>query len=162
MQAPPPTTREQRRARILDAIRERRVRNQLELGDLLAARGIEVNQATLSRDLRAMGILKGPEGYELPADPSPVPDDAATALWSAVHGWLLSATPAQNLVVLRTPPGGANALAIALDRARWKEVLGTIAGDDTVFVVARRGAEARRVAKSLLDLASGHPHGRRR
>jgi transcriptional regulator of arginine metabolism len=60
--------------------------------------------------------------------------------------------------VLRTPPGGANPLAIALDRARWREVLGTIAGDDTVIVVARRGVEARRVAKALLDLK----HGRRK
>jgi transcriptional regulator of arginine metabolism len=149
---PQPAHREQRRALILAWIRERRVRNQIELGDLLAERGIEVNQATLSRDLRAMRVLKGPEGYELPPDPASVGDDASTALWSAVHVWLSSATPAQNLVVLRTPPGGANPLAIALDRARWKDVLGTIAGDDTVIVIARRGLEARRIAKALLGL----------
>jgi transcriptional regulator of arginine metabolism len=154
-----PVPRDQRRALILSWIRERRVPNQVELLDLLAARGIEVNQATLSRDLRAMGVLKGPDGYELPPDPVASPaDDAATALWSAARGWLTSAIPAQNLVVLRTPPGGANPLAIALDRARWREVLGTIAGDDTVIVVARRGVEARRVAKALLDLK----HGRRK
>lgn len=158
-----PMPRDHRRALILSWIRERQVRNQIELGDLLAARGIEVNQATLSRDLRAMGVLKGPEGYELPPDPAAADaDDAATALWSAVHGWLATATPAQNLVVLRTPPGGANPLAIALDRARWREVLGTIAGDDTVIVVTRRGAEARRIAKSLLDLKDGLKHGRRK
>jgi transcriptional regulator of arginine metabolism len=165
MQAFPktPVPRDQRRALILSWVRERRVKNQIELGDLLGARGIEVNQATLSRDLRAMGVLKGPDGYELPPDPSPAAADvAATALWSAVHGWLASAIPAQNLVVLRTPPGGANPLAIALDRARWREVLGTIAGDDTVIVVTRRGVEARRVAKSLLDLKDGLKHGKRR
>jgi transcriptional regulator of arginine metabolism len=144
--------REQRRALILDWVRERSVRNQVELQDLLAARGVEVNQATLSRDLRAMGVLKGPDGYELPPVPSPAADDAAMALWSAVHGWLSSAIPAQNLVVLRTPPGGANPLAIALDRARWKEVLGTLAGDDTVIVVTKKGAEARRVARAILEL----------
>ncbi len=155
MQASPgtrPAGREQRRSLILDWVRARRVKNQLELQDLLAARGIEVNQATLSRDLRAMGLLKGPDGYELPPDPTRVADDAAIALWSAVHGWLASATPAQNLAVLRTPPGGANPLAIALDRARWKEVLGTLAGDDTVIVVTRRGADARRVVRALEDL----------
>jgi transcriptional regulator of arginine metabolism len=145
-------TRDHRRELILGWVRERRVKSQSELLDMLGARGIDVNQATLSRDLRAMGLLKGPEGYELPADPAPVADDAAMALWSAVHGWLKSATQAQNLVVLRTPPGGANPLAIALDRARWKEVLGTIAGDDTVIVVTRKGADARKTQKSLLDL----------
>jgi transcriptional regulator of arginine metabolism len=147
-----PVGRDQRRALILDWVRARRVKNQLELQDLLAARGIEVNQATLSRDLRAMKLLKGPEGYELPPDPTPAPNDAALALWSAVHGWLASATTAQNLVVLRTPPGGANPLAIALDRARWKEVLGTLAGDDTVIVVTRKGADARKLVRSLQDL----------
>jgi transcriptional regulator of arginine metabolism len=144
--------RDQRRALILAWVRERRVRNQLELQNLLAERGIDVNQATLSRDLRGMGLLKGPDGYELPPDPVRAVDDTAMALWIAVHGWLTSATPAQNLVVLRTPPGGANPLAIALDRARWKEVLGTLAGDDTVLVVTRKGAEARRLVRLLQDL----------
>jgi transcriptional regulator of arginine metabolism len=147
-----PVGPDQRRALILDWVRARRVKNQLELQELLAARGIEVNQATLSRDLRAMKLLKGPEGYELPPDLTPAVDDAALALWSAVHGWLASATTAQNLVVLRTPPGGANPLAIALDRARWKEVLGTLAGDDTVIVVTRKGADARKLVRSLQDL----------
>jgi transcriptional regulator of arginine metabolism len=144
--------RDQRHALILAWVRQRRVRNQLELQDLLAERGIDVNQATLSRDLRAMGLLKGPDGYELPPDPARPVDDTAMALWIAVHSWLASATPAQNLVVLRTPPGGANPLAIALDRARWKEVLGTLAGDDTVLVVTRKGAEARKLVRLLQDL----------
>jgi len=147
-----PAGRDQRRALILAWVRERRVQNQLELQELLSTRGIEVNQATLSRDLRAMGLLKGPAGYELPPDPAPATDDAAMALWSAVHGWLASATPAQNLVVLRTPPGGANPLALALDRARWKGVLGTLAGDDTVLVVTRTSADARRIVRALEDL----------
>ena len=112
------TTRDHRRELILGWVRERRVKSQSELLDMLGSRGIDVNQATLSRDLRAMGLLKGPGGYELPAEPAPAVDDAAMALWSAVQGWLRSATQAQNLVVLRTPPGGANPLAIALDRAR--------------------------------------------
>jgi len=154
MQAPAAARdpREQRRALILAWIRERRVRNQIELQELLASKGIEVNQATLSRDLRAMGLLKGPAGYELPSDPTPSADDAALALWSAVHGWLASATPAGNLILLRTPPGAASPLAIALDRARWKEVVGTVAGDDTVLVVTQKAADARRVVRSLEDL----------
>lgn len=165
MQALPkiPMPRDHRRALILSWIRERKVRNQIELGELLAERGIEVNQATLSRDLRAMRVLKGPEGYEMPPDPTAsADDDAATALWNAVRSWLATATPAQNLIVLRTPPGGANPLAIALDRARWREVLGTIAGDDTVIVVTRGGVEARRVAKSMLELKDRLKGGRRK
>lgn len=146
------STRDHRRELILGWVRARRVKSQSELLDMLGTRGIEVNQATLSRDLRAMRLLKGPEGYELPPDASPAANDAALALWSAVHGWLTSATPAQNLVVLRTPPGGANALAVALDRAGWREVLGTLAGDDTVLIVTRRGADARRIVRSLQDL----------
>jgi transcriptional regulator of arginine metabolism len=146
------TTRDQRRELILGWVRGRRVKSQSELLDMLDARGIQVNQATLSRDLRAMGLLKGPGGYELPTDPAPAADDASMALWSAVQGWLKSATQAQNLVVLRTPPGGANPLALALDKAGWKEILGTIAGDDTVIVVARKGADARRILRSISDL----------
>jgi transcriptional regulator of arginine metabolism len=146
------STRDHRRELILGWVRERRVKSQSELLDMLGTRGIEVNQATLSRDLRAMKLLKGPEGYELPPDGSPAANDAALALWSAVHGWLTSATTAQNLVVLRTPPGGANALAIAIDRAGWREVLGTLAGDDTVIIVARKGADARKIVRSLQDL----------
>ena len=146
------STRDHRRELILGWVRARRVKNQSELLDMLGTRGIEVNQATLSRDLRAMRLLKGPEGYELPPDASPAANDAALALWSAAHGWLTSATPAQNLVVLRTPPGGANALAVALDRAGWREVLGTLAGDDTVLVVTRKGADARKIVRALQDL----------
>jgi transcriptional regulator of arginine metabolism len=145
-------TRDHRRELILGWVRERRVKSQSELLDMLDSRGIQVNQATLSRDLRAMGLLKGPGGYELPADPAPAADDASMALWSAVQGWLRTATKAQNLVVLRTPPSGANPLALALDKAGWKEVLGTIAGDDTVIVVARNGADARKILKSVTDL----------
>ena len=150
-----PVPRDLRRARVLACLRGRKVRNQFELQDLLAAQGIEANQATLSRDLRSMGVLKGPDGYELPPDPSPAADDAALALYSAVHGWLRAAAAAQNLVILRTPPGGANPLAIALDRAQWKGVLGTIAGDDTILVVTPGPADARRVVHAILALKEG-------
>ena len=152
MQTRSPLSREARRGRILGCLRSRRVKSQFDLQDLLAKEGVHVDQATLSRDLRGMRVLKGPEGYELPPDASPAADDAELALWSAVHGWLREAVAAQNLVVLRTPPGGANPIALALDRVAWKEVLGTIAGDDTVLLVTRTEADARRVARALLDL----------
>ena len=145
--------REQRRQHILDWISRGGVKSQTELQRRLSEHGIVVNQATLSRDIRDMGLLKGPDGYELPSTMAAgANDDGATELYGAVQRWLSTAIAAQNLVVLKTPPGGATALALAIDHAGWKEVLGTIAGDDTVFVAARDAAEARRFARHLLAL----------
>lgn len=137
-----------RRQRILALLERAPVRNQAELQELLAEAGFDVNQATLSRDLRALGVRKGGDGYELPAAPLS-PDTAHQSLWHAVHTWLLSATAAQNQVVLRTPAGGAQALALALDRAGMPGVLGTIAGDDTVLVICTDAAKARALQKRL-------------
>lgn len=148
----PPIAREQRRQRIAELVRQRRIHSQFELVDLLAELGIAVNQATLSRDLRAMGLLKGPNGYELPTEVQPDAADPSLALVHAVQTWLTGATAAENLVVLRTPVGGAQPLAIALDQAAWKAILGTVAGDDTILVVTKNAAEAKRVTKQLADL----------
>jgi transcriptional regulator of arginine metabolism len=148
----PVSAREQRRARIAALVRERRIHSQWDLQELLASEGIDANQATLSRDLRDMRVLKGPEGYELPSSAASRSADESTALYSAVHTWLSSAAWAANLAVLKTPAGGASPLAVALDRANWPDVLGTIAGDDTVLVVARSPAGARRLVAELVHL----------
>lgn len=145
--------RDARRARILGIVRESRVRNQEELRERLAALGIDVNQATLSRDLRDLGLLKGPHGYEIPAgDGVPVAADANLALLAAARTWLSDARAAGSLVVLKTPPGGASPLAIALDKAGLEGVVGTIAGDDTIFVAAADAARARRLVRSITGL----------
>jgi len=146
--SPPPTDRDGRRQRILQLLEKQRLRNQADLQDHLAADGFEVNQATLSRDLRDLGVVKGPEGYELPQAPLS-PATTQQSLWHAVHSFLLSATPAQNLVVLRTPAGGASALALALDRAAPPGIVGTIAGDDTVLVVCANTARARALVRQF-------------
>ena len=151
----PGISRQDRRARIAALVRDRRVHSQWDLQDLLAAEGIAANQATLSRDLRDMGVLKGPEGYELPSSAAARETDESTALYSAVHSWLSSAASAGNLVVLKTPVGGASPLAVALDRVNWEDVVGTVAGDDTILVVARSPAAARRVAARLVKLREG-------
>lgn len=140
--------RSERRQRILRLLERARVRNQAELQDRLAAAGFAVNQATLSRDLRDLGVVKGPEGYELPQGPLS-PQSAQPSLWHAVHTFLLGATAAQNLVVLRTPAGGAQALGLALDRAALPGVVGTIAGDDTVLAVCADAAKARALVRQL-------------
>jgi transcriptional regulator of arginine metabolism len=137
-----------RRQRILTLLERGPVRSQADLQRLLADAGFEVNQATLSRDLRALGVRKGAEGYELPAAPLS-PQTAHQSLWHAVHTWLVGATAAQNLVVLRTPAGGAQALALALDRAGLPGLVGTIAGDDTVLAVCATAARARALLRRL-------------
>lgn len=144
----PAVDRDERRQRILRLLERERLRNQAELQERLAAGGFEVNQATLSRDLRDLGVVKGKDGYELP-QATLSPQTAHQSLWHAVHTWLVSATAAQNLVVMRTPAGGAQALGLALDHAELAGVVGTIAGDDTVLAVCADAARARSLVKQL-------------
>jgi len=147
---PTPTTtdRDDRRQRILRLLEQERLRNQAELQQRLAADGFEVNQGTLSRDLRDLGVVKGKDGYELPQAPLS-PQATQQSLWHAVHTWLLSATAAQNLVVLRTPAGGAQALGVAIDHAELPGVVGTIAGDDTLLAVCSDNTRAKALVRQL-------------
>lgn len=146
-EAPHQDSREERRGHILQLLEHERLRSQAELQERLAAAGHEVNQATLSRDLRDLGVVKGRDGYELPA--APPAQNAPPQLWQAVHTWLLSATAAQNLVVLRTPAGGAQALGLALDHAALPGLVGTIAGDDTVLAVCTDHKQAKSLVRQL-------------
>ena len=110
--------------------------------------GLRVTQATLSRDLRALGALKGPEGYVLPgaeaAHTKPHRDDEQVR--KAVTSYMLSAKRAGTMTVLRTGPGQASALALVIDRANWADIVGTVAGDDTVFVATDTVHQAGRLA----------------
>jgi transcriptional regulator of arginine metabolism len=143
--------RDARRRRILTLLDKQRVRSQAELQELLAAAGFPVNQATLSRDLRDLGVVKSKDGYERPeaATQAAASNQFAQELDAAVRTWLVAAEAAQNLVVLRTPAGGAQPLGLALDRAPPAGVLGTIAGDDTVLVICKDAARARGVVRRL-------------
>ena len=145
-------TRVGRQARIVTLLSSNPISSQTELATLLAAEGIEVTQATLSRDLEELGAVKlrGADGgvgvYVVPEDGSPVRGvTGGTERLSRLLGELLVAVDASgNLAVLRTPPGAAHYLASAIDRASLPQVVGTIAGDDTIFVMAREpmtGAE---------------------
>lgn len=149
-----------RQARIVAILSTAEVRSQSELAARLAAEGIEVTQATLSRDLEELGAIKlrGADGgvgvYVVPEDGSPVRGVAGgTGRLSRLLGELLVSTDASaNLAVLRTPPGGAHYLASAIDRAALPYVVGTIAGDDTVFVVAREPMSGADLASALEEL----------
>ncbi|MCL4740725.1 MAG: hypothetical protein KJZ54_00825 [Phycisphaerales bacterium] len=144
------TGRVRRQQVIADLIARRPVRSQSDLRDLLAQRGIEVTQATLSRDLREMGVAKSPRGY-VPAGVALAVPPAANgrALEDALRAFVIAAEQAGNLVVLRTGPGHAALVALELDRSPPPGVVGTIAGDDTIFVAARTAQQAARLAMQL-------------
>jgi transcriptional regulator of arginine metabolism len=158
------SSRAARHDRIVAILGEHSVRSQAELASALEASGFSVTQATLSRDLDELGAVKlrSPDGglpvYVVPEDGSPltartVDDDPPVRLARLLGDLLVSAEASANLVVLRTPPGASNFLASALDRARLPEVLGTIAGDDTILVIARDPNGGEEVVHRLLALA---------
>lgn len=121
-----------RQGQILKLVAAGAVASQDDLKRLLAQQQVRVTQATLSRDLQELKLVKTPEGYR------PLASDAEAAqprLQRALREYLLDVREAQNLLVLRTPPGAAQPLAAALDRERLPEVVGTIGGDDTVLVI---------------------------
>ena len=138
-------TKTYRQGQILKLIRSKRIGTQEELSQELKSQGIAATQVTLSRDIRDLGLLKTPEGYrQVEAAPPRLSVETIAA------ELLQDVRVAQNLIVLRTSPGNANALAVALDKADWPEIVGTIAGDDTVLIVAPDTATADRLRKKLL------------
>jgi transcriptional regulator of arginine metabolism len=122
-----------RQGQILKLIRSHHPRTQEDLAKALRAIGIPATQVTLSRDIRDLGLIKTADGYSqgMPEASSNGPDVITLA-----REFVQDIRVAQNLLVLRTPAGHANSVAVALDQANWPEVTGTIAGDDTVLVVA--------------------------
>lgn len=156
------STRVARQARIVELVTHVAVHSQSELLTLLQAEGIGTTQATLSRDLDELGAVKlrGADGgapvYVIPDDGSPVRgiEGGTTRLTRVLGELLVSADASENLCVLRTPPGAAQYVASALDRAALHDVVGTIAGDDTIFVVAREPLTGAELAQRLSNL--GH------
>ncbi|HMK72319.1 MAG TPA: arginine repressor [Myxococcaceae bacterium] len=146
-------TTEARREAIRRLIRGGKVSTQEDLRELLAHRGFDVTQATLSRDLARLGARRAPaaEGgtlYELPPEGAAPPQGLLEALDPLVRGVRDNGA----LVVVHSTPGAAQAVALALDQARLPEVLGTIAGDDTVFVAPVQAASASRLTRVLQGL----------
>ena len=141
-----------RQGQILKLLASQHVASQDELRRRLVHLGVRATQATLSRDLRELRLVKTAEGYR--ALSAAVSEEAAplATLSRAVKEFLLDMRPAQNMVVLKTPPGGAQPLAAAVDAERWKEVAGTLAGDDTVLVIAASRAGCNAVRKRLEEL----------
>jgi transcriptional regulator of arginine metabolism len=131
------------------------VTSQEQLRGLLEAKGFTVTQSTLSRDIKELELMKGSRGYQLSPPEDPVPADAGRRLEHAVHQYLLKCTCVQNMVVLKTAAGHAQALAVAVDQVELDGVLGTVGGDDTVLLIHRDEASAAKVAAHLETLAAG-------
>lgn len=154
-----------RQGAIIELISAGLVRSQTELGDLLTDRGITVSQGTLSKDLLELGAtrIRTGEGQLVYAVPGEGGDRSAVAgesraadqrLARLANELLVSAEASANLAVLRTPPGAAQYFASAIDKAAWLEILGTIAGDDTVLVITREPTGGPAVADRMLQLGS--------
>lgn len=158
------TSRTARQQRIIEILTARPVRSQAELLDLLAQDGIDVTQATLSRDLVEVGAEKVRSGralvYAVPGEGGDRsvraaldPEELTTRLASRCHELLVTATASANMVVLRTPPGAASYLASAIDHSDLDAVLGTIAGDDTIFVITTDPAASDALVDRLMSYA---------
>jgi transcriptional regulator of arginine metabolism len=157
-------TRAARHDRIVAILAGRALHSQAELADALAEAGLPVTQATLSRDLDELGAVKlrpadgGQPFYVVPQDGSllaarAVDDEAPHRLARLLAELLVSAEASANLVILRTPPGASNFLASAIDRAGLPQVLGTVAGDDTILVISRPADGGDELAETFLALA---------
>jgi transcriptional regulator of arginine metabolism len=143
-----------RHTAVREIVREGRYSSQEELREALAERGFDITQATLSRDLRELRLLKVPDAdggayYTLP----PEAWDQTPKLERLISSLYVGAEGTGNLLVLKTLAGGAQPVAVALDWEEWPEVLGTIAGDDTILVILRDPAQLRNVQRRIEELA---------
>jgi transcriptional regulator of arginine metabolism len=160
-----PQTRTARHRRIVDILNRQPVRSQSQLAKLLADDGLSVTQATLSRDLDELGAVKirntgGELIYAVPSEGGdrtpkvPLGESASEGRMARLAAELLiSAEASANLVVLRTPPGAAQFFASAIDAAELHEIIGTIAGDDTLLLISREPDGGQALADHMLRLA---------
>jgi len=150
-------SKSQRQHLLAKILEEQAVSSQAKLVELLKAEGVDVTQATLSRDLEELGAVKvrvpvGDSVYAVPDNPTErvLPVDH---LRRVLGEWLVEVSVSNNIVVLRTPPGSAHVVASAVDRAGLPEIIGTVAGDDTVILVAASDTTGEEVSERLKDLA---------
>ena len=142
-----------RHGQILRLVTAERIANQEELRQRLSTRRLRVTQATLSRDLQELKLVKTPEGYRpattLAEEAIPMP-----SLSRALGEFLQDIRPAENLLVLKTPPSGAQPLAAAVDGAKFPEIAGTIAGDDTVLIITPNKRQRASLQQKIESLVS--------
>lgn len=143
-------TKTYRQGQILKLIRSKRIGTQDELAQELRTLGIAATQVTLSRDIRDMRLVKTRDGYKEMA-----PEETGPGFSLLASEFLQDVLRAQNLVVLKTMPGHASSVAVALDREQWPEVIGTIAGDDTILLIMPDTPTAEAIQERLVLLLEG-------
>lgn len=141
-----------RQGQILKLVSGEPVANQDDLRRRLVHLGMRVTQATLSRDLRELKLVKTFEGYRPLSTAAAEETAAPQTLGRALKEFLLDIRPAQNMLVLKTPPGGAQPIAAAVDAEHWKEVAGTLAGDDTILIITTSSRARAAVQKRMEEM----------
>jgi transcriptional regulator of arginine metabolism len=141
-----------RQKAILDLLEQGPVESQDALQHSLVRRGFDVGQATLSRDIHELKLVKGPEGYARITE-SKASDTFLPSVMHMAYQFVVEIRQAQNMLVIKTTVGSAQPVAAALDASHWPEVVGTLAGDDTVFVVAADKKKAHALARRIRELS---------
>ena len=141
-----------RQKAILDLLEEGPVESQDALQHSLVRRGFEVGQATLSRDIHELKLVKGPEGYARITE-SKASETFLPSVMHMAYQFVIEIRQAQNMLVIKTTVGSAQPVAAALDASHWPEVVGTLAGDDTVLVVAADKKKASALARRIRELS---------
>ncbi len=141
-----------RQGQILNLIRSQAIRTQEELASALQKVDIDVTQVTLSRDIRELGLVKAPQGYQKPQEAAPAEEAEVGTLKWLLEEFVRDVKTAQHLVIIKTAPGNAQPVAAALDKEGWPEIVGTIAGDDTVFAATPDPKQAVKAREKLLAL----------
>jgi transcriptional regulator of arginine metabolism len=140
-----------RQGRILDICRGGQVRSQEEMSLLLEKEKICVTQATLSRDIRELGLVKVRGSYRISGEVVSSPPDEV--LRRAFAQYVLRTGVSENIFMIKTSPGNAHSVAVVVDAAQWPEVLGTIAGDDTVFVLLRKSSMRKKLLERIQEFS---------
>ena len=140
-----------RQGRILEICRSGLVRSQEEMSSLLEKEEICVTQTTLSRDIRELGLVKVRGSYQVSGEVISRPPDEV--LRRAFAQYVLRTGVSENIVMIKTSPGNAHSIGVVVDAAQWPEVLGTIAGDDTVFVLLRKSSMGKKLLQRIQELS---------
>jgi transcriptional regulator of arginine metabolism len=141
-------TKAARQKTILELLHKGPVESQEELQGFLAKRGFDVGQATLSRDIRELGLVKTYDGY-MPANEVGMPEPVLPSVSRLVREFVVEVRLAQNLLVLKTSVGSAQPVAAAVDSEDWPEVVGTLGGDDTILVISQDNKTAQQLARRI-------------
>lgn len=148
----PMMSKRARQGRILDIVRGRVVKSQEELSSLLKEEGSDVTQSTLSRDIRELGLVKARGRYQVSGEQPPGPPDDVVR--RAFEQFVIRTGLSGNILMIRTSPGNAHSIGAVLDAVQWPEVLGTVAGDDTVFVLLRKEQFGKKVLGRIREFSA--------